>query len=161
MPFRLVGSLGDVMDAAAINMPASGVIHPGEVVDFLRTSGQGVSPAGMNSTVTTIFGVAYGYVQGASDTEVRVIPFAQGQIWEADCVTAAATAHIGMRMGLSRTRADLALNNNATDSTTATAIFRAVGMVGLTTGSGKLLGYFRRGDDSGAMTGVTGAESGF
>ena len=161
MGFRLVSSHGDVGDAAAVNMPASGVIHPGEVVEFSRTGGLGVTPAGMNSTVTNIFGVAYGYVQGASDTYVRVVPFANGQIWEADCIHAAATAHIGLRYGLSRTRSDMAIYNHATDSTTGSAIFRAVAMVGSTSGSGKLLGYFRRGDDSGAMTGVTGAESGF
>lgn len=146
MAFRLVGSHGNVNDAAAINMYASGTIHPGEVVEFSRTGGAGVSPAGMNSTITQIFGVAYDYAQGASDKQVRVIPFTAGQIWEADCVHAATTAQIGLRFGLSRTRADMSLYNHATDSTTATAIFRAVAMVGSTSGSGKLLGYFRRGD---------------
>src|SRR3990167_9834622 len=135
--------MGDVKDAAIVNMPASGVIHPGEVVDFLRTSGQVVSPAGMNSTITTIFGVCLDYVQGASDTYVRVIPFASGQVWEADCATTAATAHVGIRMGLSRERAQLVLNNNATDSLLSTAVFQCIAMVGSTSGSGKLLGFFR------------------
>lgn len=154
MGFRLVKSWGNVTDAAAINMPASGTIHPGEVVDFLRTGGQGVSPAGMNSTITTIFGVAYDYRQGTSDTEVRVVPFAPGQLWEADCVHVASTAQVGLRFGLSRTRGDMALYNHATDSLTATAIFRAVAMTGLTTGSGKLMGYFRQ-SDSPMIPGLT------
>ena len=143
MGFRLVNSYGNTKDVAAINMAASGVVHPGEIVDFLNTSGQGVSPAGMNSTVTTIFGVCQDYKQGASDVEVRVIPFADGQLWEADCVHAASTAMVGLRYGLSRTRSDMALYNHASDSVTATAVFRVVAMVGSTSGSGKLLGFFR------------------
>ena len=148
MSFRLVGSLGDVKDAAVVMMYASGVVHPGEVVDFLRTSGQGVSPAGMDSTVTTIFGVCLDYAQGASDVQVRVIPFMPGQIWEADCVGVAATANIGMRYALDRQRATNSLNNIpvGTDNLTATAIFRVIAMTGSTSGSGKVLGHFRLGD---------------
>lgn len=150
MAFRLVSSHGDVGDVAAVSMFASGVVHPGEVVEFSRTGGTGVSPAGMNSTVTNIFGVCQEYAQGASDVQVKVIPFSAGQIWEADCIHAASTAQIGLRFGLSRTRGDLGIYNNASDSVTSTAIFRAVAMVGSTSGSGKLLGYFRRGDNTGA-----------
>lgn len=149
MGFRLVNSLGNVRDMSVINMPASGTIHPGEVVDFLLTGGQGVSPAGMNSTITTIFGVAMDYVQGASDAYVKVLPFVTGQIWEADCTGSATTTHIGARMGLARTRSDNALYSNTTDSVTATAIFRCIGMTGLTTGSGKLLGFFRTSQTAG------------
>jgi len=156
MPFRLVGSLGDVKDAAMISMAASGTIHPGEVVDFLRTSGQGVSPAGMDSTVTTIFGVAMDYVQGASDVYVRVIPFQPGQLWEADCVGAASTAHVGMRFALDRQRATNSINNVpvGTDSLLSTAIFQVVGMTGSTSGSGKVLGFFRAGMTVGVPTNV-------
>ena len=146
-------SRGDVKDAAVVNMPASGTLHRNEVVEFSRTGGQGVYPASIASTVTNIFGVvsgggpnSSGYVQGASDVSVDVIPFAQGQIWEGDCVNAASTAQVGLRFSLGRTRGDNALYNIATDSTTATAIFRAIAMVGSTSGSGKLLGYFRIGD---------------
>lgn len=145
MAFRLVQSGGDVRDSAAINMYASGTIHPGEVVEFSRTGGAGVYPASMNSTVTNIFGVCLDYAQGASETQVRVIPFSTGQIWEADAVQAASTAQIGLRFGLGRTRGDLALYNIATDSLTATAIFHCIAITGSTSGSGKLLGYFRRG----------------
>lgn len=150
MGFRLVGSAGDVKDAAAINMYASGVVHPNEVVEFSQTGGAGVFPASIASTVTNIFGVCMDYAQGASDVQVRVIPFAQGQIWEADGVTAASTAQIGLRFGLDRTRGNNALYLNATDSVTATAIFRVIAMTSGTSGSGKVLGYFRRGDDTGA-----------
>lgn len=155
MAFRLVGSLGDVVDAAAVNLYASGVVHPGEVVEFSRTGGAGVFPAGMNSTVTNIFGVCQDYAQGASDVQVRVIPFAQGQIWEADCIHAASTAQIGLRFGLSRTRSDMSLYNHATDSLTATAIFRAIAMTGSTSGSGKLLGYFRVDQQGPVLPGLT------
>lgn len=159
MPFRLVSGEGDVMNASVVNMAASGVLHNGEVVEFSRTGGVGVFPASIASTVTNIFGVVVGggpgntgYVQGASDVTVDVIPFSPGQLWEADCVNAASTAQVGLRFGLARTRGDNALYNIATDSLFATAIFRAVAMVGSTTGSGKLLGYFRRGDHTGAAT---------
>lgn len=150
MSFRLVSSAGNVVDAAVVHMYASGTVHPGEVVDFLRTSGQGVSPAGMDSTTTTIFGVCLDYAQGKSDTLVRVIPFAPGQIWEADCVGVASTANIGMRYALDRQRATKSLNNIpvGTDSTTATAIFRVINIVGATTGSGKVIGEFRRAPDA-------------
>jgi len=156
MAFRLVGSLGEVKDAAVVTMYASGTVHPGEVVDFLRTSGQGVSPAGMDSTVTTIFGVCLDYAQGASDVQVRVIPFSPGQIWEADCVGVAATANIGMRYALDRQRATNSLNNIpvGTDNLTATAIFRVIAMTGSTSGSGKVLGYFRAGMTVGVPTNV-------
>jgi len=146
MAFRFVSSAGTITEPVTILMYASGVVHPGEVVEFSRTGGTGVFPASIASTVTNIFGVCLDYAQGSSDTQVRVIPFHAGQIWEADCVQSATTAQIGLRFGLNRTRGDLALYNIATDAATATAIFRAVAMTGLATGSGKLLGYFRRGE---------------
>lgn len=162
MGFRLVSNRGTVSEPAAINMSASGVLHQGDVVDFSRTGGAGVYPASIASTVTNIFGVVKGggpnqdgYVQGASDVSVDVIPFAPGQIWEADCVNAATTAQVGLRFSLGRTRGDNALYNIATDSTTATAIFRAIAMVGSTSGSGKLLGYFRIGDTTPGSLGPT------
>src|SRR5690349_12153502 len=107
MSFRLVSSGGNVTDPAFVNMYASGTVHPGEVVEFSRSSGVGVVPASMNSTITNIFGVCMDYAQGASDTQVRVVPFAHGQIWEADCVGAASTAHIGLNYALDRQRATL------------------------------------------------------
>ena len=155
MAFRLIGSAGDVKDAAFVSVYASGVVHPGEVVEFSRTGGTGVTPAGMNSTVTTIFGVCLDYAQGASEKEVRVIPFIIGQLWEADCIQSATTAQIGLRFGLSRTRGDLSIYNIGTDSLLSTAIFRAIAMTGSTTGSGKLIGEFRRGD----ITGAAGANT--
>lgn len=158
MGFRLVSNYGNVVEPSFVNMYASGTVHPGEVVEFSRTGGAGVYPASMNSTVTNIFGVCLDYFQGASEVNVRVIPFMHGQIWEADCVNAATTAQIGLRFGLSRTRADMSLYNQATDSTTATAVFRAIAMTGSTSGSGKLLGYFRIGDGAGVPTPISGAE---
>ena len=161
MGFRLVGSLGEVTEAAMISMRASGTIHPGEVVDLLRTSGQGVSPAGQGSSTTTIFGVAMDYIQGASDVEVRVIPFRPGQVWEADCVGAVSTAHVGLRYGLDRQRATNSLNNIpvGTDNTTATAIFRVLAITGSTSGSGKVLGVFRVAPDAPQVYSTTEATS--
>lgn len=160
MAFRLVNSGGNVTDPAIVNMRCSGVIHAGEVVDFSRTGGTGVTPASFASTTTSIFGVAMSYTQGTGDSySVRVIPFAPGQLWEADCVNAAATAQVGIRMSLSPGAGAAGddrgknLYNTISDATTATAIFRCVALASaLGTGSGKILGYFRRGDDAGTPT---------
>lgn len=143
MAFRLVSSGGDVIEPAAVNMYASGVVKPGSVVEFSRTGGAGVGPASSSSTSTNIFGICSDYAQGASDVQVKVVPFSSGQLWEADCVNAASTAQIGLRhvlndhLFLRNTASDLGAGNNYT------AVFRAVAMTGPTTGSGKLIGYFR------------------
>lgn len=143
MAFRLVSSKGSVSDAAVINIYASGVVKNGSVVEFSRTGGEGVAPASSSSTTTNIFGVALDYAQGKSDVQVRVVPFVDGQLWEADCVNAASTAQIGLRHVLDD---HLFVRNTATDlgaGNVFTAVFRAVAMTGSTSGSGKLIGYFR------------------
>jgi hypothetical protein len=138
MAFRLVSSQGEVSDASAVNLYASGVVKVGHPVDFLRTSGSGVGPSSSSSTTTMIYGVSLDYVQGASDTQVRVIRFTRGQLWEVDCANAASTAQIGIRHALSASRD--CIHNTATDVTGNTGVFLAVAMTGLTTGSGKLIG---------------------
>jgi hypothetical protein len=143
MAFRLVTSGGSVQDAAMINMRASGIVRVGGVVNFSRTAGAGVDRATSASTGTMIFGVSQSYVQGASDAEALVIPFTPGQLWEADCTDAVLTAQIGLRHVLND---DLLVRNTSTDlgaGTTNSAVFRAVAITGLLTGSGKLIGYFR------------------
>jgi len=140
MAFTFLRSAGSITEPATINMPASGVIRPNSVVEFSRTGGLGVAPAGANATFTAIFGVALDYVQGASDSFTRVIPFVAGQLWVADCTDAVTTAQVGLRHALN---GDLAtIRNTASDVTTGAGVFRAVAITGLTTGSGKLIGYF-------------------
>lgn len=144
MAFRTVSNAGAVVEIAVINMAASGVVKNGSVVDFSRTGGLGVTPASASSTTTTIFGICLDYAQGVSDVNVRVIPFSSGQLWEADCVDAASTAQVGLRHVLND---HLFVRNTSTDlgaGNAHTAVFRAVAMTGLTTGSGKLIGYFRQ-----------------
>lgn len=146
MSFRLVSSGGAVTDPAVANMAASGVIHAGECVDFVRsgTGGAVVTPTTSSSTTTMVLGVSYGpYVQGASDTFVGVVLFNQSQIWEVDCANAATTAQVGLRHALSASDRGV-IHNTASDVSTQTGIFTAVAMVGSTSGSGKLLGYFNR-----------------
>lgn len=143
MGVRLVTSGGSVVEPAVINMAASGVIKPNSVVDLSRTSGLGVTPSSSSSTTTQLFGVAHDYVQGASDVSVRVTKFTDNQIWEIDCVNAASTAQVGLRHVLNN---HLELRNTASDlgaGNAHTAVFRALYMVGSTSGSGKLVGYFR------------------
>ena len=138
MAFRLVTNSGNVVDPAVINMYASGVVKNGQAVDFLRTGGAGVAPTVSTSTTTAVFGVALDYAQGASDVQVRVLPFSNDQLWEVDCANAASTAQIGLRHALSAS--DRAVIHNTATDVTATGIFLAVAMTGLTTGSGKLIG---------------------
>lgn len=146
MSFRLVSSGGSVADPVAVNLAASGVIHNGESVDFVRsgTGGAVVTPTTSSSTTTMVLGVSYGpYVQGASDTFVGVVLFNNSQVWEVDCANTASSAQVGLRHALSA--ADRAvIHNTASDVSTATGIFTALAMVGSTSGSGKLLGYFNR-----------------
>ena len=141
MAFRFVRSAGSVHEPATILMYASGVIHPGGVV-VVGQSENNVSPATSASTTTMIFGVSQDYAQGASDTQVRVIPFVQGQIWEADCANAITTANILIRHQLAT---DTVLRNIATlnmGETAGVGIFLAYGVTGATTGSGKIIGSF-------------------
>ena len=144
MAFRQVNSQGLVVDVAAVNMRCSGTVWPGCVVEFSRTGGAGVNVGAAASTSTTIFGVCMDYAEGASDKEVKVIPFVTGQLWEADCTDAVLTAQIGLRHTLNADA--LLVRNTSTDlgaGNAATAVFKAVSMVGSTSGSGKLIGYFR------------------
>lgn len=149
MGVRFVSSGGDSVDVAFLSLPASGVIAPNGIVEWVRggTGGAIVAPATNASTSTMIFGVAQSYAQGASDTFVKVVPFADGQLWEVDCANAASTAQLGLRHALSATRDYI--HNTATDvgsnvavATRATGVFLALAMVGSTSGSGKLIGKF-------------------
>ena len=142
MGFRLVRGAGINVDPAVINLAASGVVKSNQPVDFVRsgTGGAVVAPTTSTSTSTMAFGVAKGYAQGASDTFVDVIPFAEGQLWEADCANAATTAQLGLRHALSVDRG--VIHNTASDVSTQTGIFLALAMVGASTGSGKLVGVF-------------------
>ena len=148
MAFRLVSSGGDVNNPAVLSIRASGVIWPGSLVEFSRTGGAGAAAGSSSSTTTNIFGIALDYLQGASDVDVKVIPFAQGQIWEADCANSASTAQIGLRHALTALAASKAriLHNTATDlgaGNAHTAVFLAIALSSGTSGSGKLLGIFR------------------
>lgn len=142
MGFRLVSGAGDVSDASAINLAASGVITPNAAVDLVRggTGGSLVSPSGAASTTTLVFGVGMDYVQGASDTFTRVVPFLPEQLWEVDCANATVTAQVGLRHILSASRGFV--HNTSSDVTGATGVFLALSASSLTTGSGKLIGRF-------------------
>lgn len=143
MAFRLVSSGGNVVDPAIVNIRCSGIVHTGGVVEFSRTGGAGVYPASSSSTQTNVFGICQQYRVGASDAETRVVKFSSDQLWEADCTDAAITAQIGLNHVLNN---DLLVRNTSTDAgagNLCTAIFRAIAMTGSTSGSGKLIGYFK------------------
>ncbi len=141
MAFRLVNGMGNVNDAAILNMRASGTVWPGGVVDFGITGGEGVSAAGAASSQSYVFGVALDYAQGASDVKINVIPFVEGQIWEADCNRAAATAHINIKHKLLDAKI---LDLNGADQDGVNGVFEVLDVVSLGTGSGKVLGRFLR-----------------
>lgn len=154
MAFRLVSSGGANVDMAVVNMPASGVVRPGEPVEFIRdsdftngTGGAVVGPAGTAAHSTAIFGVSLDYRQGASDTFARIIPFDESQLWEVDCANAATTLQLGIRHALSASRGYI--HNTGADQGMAAAkadrmdaVFLALAMTGSTSGSGKLIGKF-------------------
>ena len=146
MAFRLVSSGGNVVEPTVVNLAASGVIWPGSLVDFVRsgTGGAVVNSSSELSTSTMVFGVALGYVQGASNTFVDVVPINDSQLWEVDCTNSASTAQVGLRHALSALAANKArfVHNTATDVSTGVSQFLALAMTGLTTGSGKLIGRF-------------------
>ena len=144
MSFRFVRSAGSTHEPAVVLMPGSGVIHPGGVV-VIDQANNLVSPATSSSTTTMIFGVSQDYIQGNSDAFVRVIPFVQGQLWEADCANAITTANI---LKLHQLATDTVLRNITNPTTVnlgetgGVGIFLAYAVTGLATGSGKLLGSF-------------------
>ena len=143
MAFKLVSSGGNVNDPVLVNLRSSGTITPNAPVEIvLGTTGAVVGPAGVATTRTTIFGVALDY-RGDSvgdDYYTRVIRFSPEQIWECDTANATATAQIGVRMQLSAARGFI--HNQATDDGGVTRVFFVTGIVGSTSGSGKLLGHF-------------------
>lgn len=142
MAFRFVRGSGVNTDAAVVNLAASGVVRPGNLVDYVRggTGGAVVYPTGSASTTTMVFGLCAQYAQGASDTFVDVTPLGRTILLEADCANAASTAQVGLRHALSASDRGV-LHNTASDVSGQTGIFTAIAMTGLTTGSGKLIGY--------------------
>lgn len=149
MSFKFIRGAGDNVDVAVVNLPASGVVSNGIAVDWLRngTGGAVVGPSGNASTSTMVFGVSLEYAQGASDTFVKVIPFADGQLWEVDCANVATTAQLGQRHAFSASRGYIHntasdIGSDPTKAARSTAVFLALAMTGATTGSGKLIGTF-------------------
>ena len=140
MAFRLVSSGGNVVEPAFVNVPASGTITPGAPVEWTIVSGGLVGPAGLDTTTSTLFGVALDYAQGASDVSVRVIPFNSDQLWEVDCANAATTAQVGIRQYLSASRGFI--HNQVSNTNSINRVFLPLAMTGSTSGSGKLIGKF-------------------
>lgn len=150
MSFRLVSSGGTTVNPTVVSMAASGTIHPGGVVTFIKSADLSdgyLATALSTSTQTQIFGVALDYKEGKSDAFVNVIPFAPGQVWEGDCINTVSTLQIGKRFSLSTAttpeRSRL-LNNNSYDQSGMTGIFLVWNVTSLSTGSGKLIGEFIR-----------------
>ena len=138
MAFRLVSSGGNVNDPAMVNVYASGTVWPGRVVQF-DTAANMVSIGASTTTSTNAIGICLDYAQGASDTMVRVIPFTQDQIWEADVQSTISTAYIFLRHQLYDSGS---VNMTTYNHTGSAGIFFVYNITGATTGSGKVLGKF-------------------
>ena len=141
MSFKLVQSGGGVTDAAFINVTGSGTIKNGEPVERSRSSDYLVAPATSASTTTMVFGMGAGYIQGESDSFVKIIPFTVDQLWLADCANAATTGQINVRQAISASDRGV-IHNQATDNVDGSGVFLPLYMTGSTTGSGKLIGKF-------------------
>ena len=142
MGIRLVSSGGSVTEPVVVNMPASGVIHRDGLVIFDTATNALSAPATTGATTTNIVGVSLDGVQGASDTFVRVIPFADSQVWEVDCVNAASTANLFFRHQMAGDSVVRNIAGISSSETFSTGIFLAYAVTGASTGSGKLLGKF-------------------
>lgn len=143
MAFKLVSSGGNLNEPVLISVRSSGTITPNAPVELVfGTTGAVVGPAGIDTTRSVLFGVGLDY-RGDSvgdDYFTKVIRFTPEQLWECDTANATTTAQIGVRQQLSASRGFI--HNQATDSTGITRVFFPIAVVGSTSGSGKLLGYF-------------------
>lgn len=143
--FRFVPQKGNaIIPPTFISVFASGTVHRGGVVRFREASNL-VSPASSGSTHTNILGIALDYVQGASDTKSRVIPFVPGQLWEADCLNVMTTNMLFIRHALND---DLSINNTTSDVANPTGVFIAYSfpdyVFTATSNSAKVIGEFIR-----------------
>ena len=148
MGFKFVKQRGMVQSTpVVVRVYGSGTIHPGSVVEFHRSTNNNlVEPASSGTTYTTIFGVSLDYIQGASDSLIRVIPFASGQFWEGDCANVGATNQLFIRHALSNSGT---LNNSSTNVNSATGIFIAFALsrtiyAGLSSSTTRIIGEFIR-----------------
>ena len=143
MAFRFVSSAGNTIEPAVINLPASGVINPNNPVALVAAGTGGAmveGGVGVDTTRTALFGVCLDYVQGASDTSVRVVKFNADQLWDVDTANAVTTAQIGIRQHLSASRGYV--HNQGSNVDSLNRVFMPIAITGSTTGSGRLIGYF-------------------
>ena len=130
-----------------VRVYGSGTIYPGSVVEFHRTTNNNrVEPASSGTTYTNILGISLDYIQGASDALIKVVPFAQGQLWEVDCANIGNTNQLFIRHALTNSNT---VNNSSTNVNAATGVFVAYAFAktvyaGLSTSTFKLLGEFIR-----------------
>lgn len=106
----------------------------GDSVDISRTAAD-VVPSTSSSTTIGIRGVAMQTVTSSATTLLVALSTSR-QRWTADVTNAANTAHNGQRMVLTD---KATVNNTGTDSTSATAVFEQIGVVGTTRIVGRFL----------------------
>ena len=147
MAIKLISAGGNVVDAAVINMYASGVVQRNSLVDLPRSFATGgangftlLAPSSASSTRTMVFGVSLDYAQGASDVMVKVIPVLPGMLWEVDCTNNTSTAQVGICHLLTN---NTTVANTSYDITTVTGIFLAYAVKGAAADK-KLVGEFLR-----------------
>lgn len=135
MGFRLVGG-------AIENYTVEATVTAGVAIaegDALDVNGNVLQRATSSSTIHTVFGVAAENISTA-DTKIKVIPFVQGQVWEADSKNNTATTQRYESMVFDDHND---IDNTDSDVTGATGVFFCLDVVGAAADK-RLLGEFTR-----------------
>lgn len=136
MAFTLIGGYPDKFVIEA-TVTAGTAITRGDLLDI---NGNVLQRATSSSTIHTIFAVADETIS-TSDTKIKVIPIAQGQIWEANCTN---NTHATNQLYESYALTDHTnLANDSTDVTNQTGVFMLMGNIGAVSNK-KCIGQFTR-----------------
>lgn len=135
MSARLVSGFPEDFSVPA-KVTAGTALQAGEI---LAINGNVLERATSSTTIHTIFGVLKESISDSA-TDILVIPFIQGQIWEVDTTNNTATDQLYESVALTD---HVALSNTSSDVTGATGVFFPIAMVGAVTAK-KMLGEFTR-----------------
>jgi len=100
----------------------------GDVLEWDRPN-NALQRATSTTTAADMFGVCY-QTRVSGDTEVVVVPFSPGQVWEAELANNSSSSETGERMAL--TDHDT-LDNSSTEITATTGVFVQIREVGTNT----------------------------
>lgn len=120
MAFRFVRQRGFVIQTpTVITIQGSGTLARGAVVEFARSRNR-VEPATSSTTFTSILGVSVDSIDTDTTMNIRVVPFIQGQLWEADCTSTPTDEMLLRKHALTNS---VTLANTTTDQTNPVGVF--------------------------------------